>query len=505
MIWDGWDTTCYHGDLSIENGVIVKSTRPAAHAVSWKGCCAIPGFTDSHVHLVNYAMAQTYLNLEGKTLEQIQKRVEDAVKSAPFGTWIRGRGWEASAREQGGFPDRMEIDALTPGNPVVLSSKDGHTLWLNSRALQELGIPNDISDPTGGRYDRRRDGMLTGVVRENAVDYIRTLIPVIPDDEKRRLIRLAVPWLHSQGIVAVHTFEGLREIDLLSQISDEDDLPLHVTASFNQEDLDEAIDRGMETGHLYGQIQIGGLKLFADGALGSRTASVTHPYTGEPWNYGIEVLSLEEMRNAAVKAARHNLSTAVHAIGDRAVGNAINALLPARKMQPKMQGFRLEHVQLIQPGDLQKMADHRICASVQPCHMIADIGMVERFWTEQTGFLYPYASMIRSGVMIVFGTDAPIEKENPLWNIDAAVMRRRRGLVSSEQSWHADECVDIVNAFRAATSNPAYLENSGRRCGKLQPGYPADIVILDRNPFDSGTRPGDLQIMGVYIAGHQVA
>ncbi len=504
MIWDGITDQFSPGVIQIENGSLGESCSYAPSRIPMKGCWAIPGFTDSHVHLVNYAIAQSCLFLDKLSLEEIRMVLQGAVAKLPRGLWIRGRGWELAYRKQSGFPDRAEIDAITPDNPVVLSSKDGHSLWVNTCALKEIGIIDEIADPAGGRFDRRPDGVLSGVILENAVDIVRAMVPAIPDTEKRRMLKDALPGLYSQGIVAAHSFEGLAEMDLLAGMSAAGELLIKLTASFNHEDLDEAIRRGLTSGCRIEGVQIGGLKLYADGALGSRSASVSRHYNGEPLNFGMEVMSMEQMRNLSAHAANHGLATAIHAIGDRAVHHSLDALICARAIRPDLNGFRLEHIQLIQKEDLLRLASSGIVASVQPCHLIGDIPMVERFWKEQTGMLYPYASMSNSGTLIVFGTDAPIENENPLWNIDAAVMRKGRQSTDEEDAWHADERMDVVEAFRAATSSPARLERPCLRRGLLRTGHPADIVLLDRNPFEAGTRPGMANIVAVFIDGIQV-
>ncbi|HPQ41970.1 MAG TPA: amidohydrolase, partial [bacterium] len=430
-------------------------------------------------------------------------RIRFAVSEIPAGQWIRGRGWEAAHRVEGGFPDRAEIDHLTPNHPVALSSKDGHSIWLNSRALAELSIDQSIPDPPGGRYDRRTDGSLTGIALENAADAIIHQLPPLPDSEKRRLVSNALPRLHSQGIIAVHSFEGLDEFNLFLEMEARNELPLRVTASFNREDFERALAGKMKPGAAGRRIRLGGLKLYADGALGSRSAAMFAPYTGEPENYGIVVTESTELIRDAVRAAEHGFPTAIHAIGDKAVRHALDALEAARAVAPDLPGMRIEHVQMVQPRDLLRFQAVGIAASIQPCHMLSDIDMAERYWSEQTGMRYPYGSLAASGAICVMGSDAPIDDEHPMRNIRGAVTRRRLSGPWAERAWIPEECMEIIDALRGYTSFPAMLEGSHR--GVLVPGYPADVVVLSGNPLV--TKPEHLHgvdVETVYLDGERI-
>jgi predicted amidohydrolase YtcJ len=501
MIWNGREDHFQQGSITMYDGfldtVAVTSDRRATPETKW----AVPGFTDSHIHLVNYGLAQSLPILDGLVLEDIQKTLQSHIRTVRQHQWIRGRGWEAACRRQGGFPDRLELDGLGMDNPIALSSKDGHAIWLNSRALHELGMDASIADPAGGRYYRRADGSLTGVAVETAADIVRQKIPAVPESEKRESLRKAVAGLLSRGIVAVHSFEGISELDLLISMSASGELPLKVMTYINLEDFDRILSRGCRTGDQWHGVHMGGLKLYADGTLGSRTAAVNRPYSGEPENTGIDVMDPEQLAEESMRAASHGYPTAIHAIGDRAVSHALQALIAVRKAFPGVKGLRIEHAQLIDREDLEMFSKFDICASVQPCHMISDIDMAERYWSNQTGMFYPYRSLADSGARIVFGSDAPIDDETPLHYLDAAITRRRDRGIWSRRAWHPGECMRAVDALKAVTTVPAALENNGKRRGFLLPGYPADIVVLNRNPFDTSERARDNGIEAVYADG----
>ncbi|MGB3976827.1 MAG: amidohydrolase [bacterium] len=499
MIWDEYRNCFQCGSLTFKDAVLENIVFGPDKCPADKKKWIVPGFTDCHIHLIGYGSAQSLLKLDRLPLEDIQKKVKIRVKEAPRFQWVHGRGWEAACRRQGGFPDRLEIDEFSQDNPVALTSKDGHSLWLNSRALFELSIDDSVSDPQGGSFDRRPDGSLTGVLRETAVDIVRQKIPARPDSEKRNFLRKALGGLHAKGIIAVHSFEGVSELDLLIDMSLSGELPLKTMVFINLEDFDQVISRGYKFGDRWSTVHLGGLKLYADGALGSRTAAISKPYTDEPENRGIEVMGVEQLTEMSMWAASHGFPTSIHAIGDRAVKHALQALMTVRKSHPNVKGLRIEHAQLVAQEDIEKFAKYDICASVQPCHLISDIDMVERFWSDQEGLFYPYRSLVESGAGVVFGSDAPIDDENPLHYLEAAVTRRRTEGQWSRQAWHPEECMSVTDALKAMTSAPATLENIAAKRGLLKPGYPADLVVLDNDPIN--TRGRDIKVEAVYADG----
>lgn len=503
FVWTGSENRFVKRNLCVSKGIIVASPDKHAQDINVGNRWLVPGFTDCHVHLVNFAVALSRLRLDGLRLTAIQQQIESAAERTPAGGWIRGRGWEAACRVEGGFPDRNEVDHLTPDNPMALSSKDGHTIWLNTRALRELGIHSDVPDPPGGRYDRRSDGSLTGIIRETAADAVKAMLPPVSNAEKYRLLKNAFPRLHRQGIIAVHSFETLSEYNLLLEMDTRGELPLRVTASFNLEDLDRALTLGLKPGQGTAHVRLGGLKLYADGALGSRSAAMFEPYTGEPGNLGMEVMTPGALRDSAVRAARNGLPTAIHAIGDRAVHHALDALEAARIEAPGISGMRVEHIQMVQPDDLARFQRLNIAASIQPCHMLSDIEMAEKYWAEQTGMRYPYHSLAESGALCVLGSDAPIDDENPLRNIRGAVTRRRLSGRWSDRSWLPGERMRVYDALKGYTSHPGRLEGVPR--GRLDPGYPADIVVLTGNPLKAD--PGTIHEIGieaVFLSGNRL-
>lgn len=490
-------------DLFIDSGVFSNTCSDSAHIVNKEGYWAVPAFTDCHLHLLAYAISKSRLKLDGMSLDSILLKVTDAVSSRQNGMWIHGRGWEASCRKDGAFPHKQELDAVAPLNPVALFSKDGHSLWMNSLAMNQLGVTSDVVDPPGGRFERDEKGDLTGLMRESAVDQIRTRLPAVSDGEKAIRLKTAIKDLHQQGIVAVHSFGGLDEFQFLVRMSQETPLPLHVTCHLDYQDVDRAVSLGLTRGQGIHGVRLAGLKLYADGALGSRTAAVTCPYDNEPDNYGMDVMTRKELAEYATLAARKGWSVAIHAIGDRAVYHSLDALIQARKISPNLP-LRIEHVQLVRPRDLNLFAKYNIAASIQPCHMISDISMVDRFWSKQTSMLYPYGSLERSGAMLVSGSDAPIDDENILRNLRYAVLRKGVNLPDSAPGWRPEESLSSLSAVSSVTDRPARLEPDGFR-GAIRLEMPGDLVLFRSNPFSDAFRSIHRQeIVEVYFAGERI-
>ncbi len=468
-----------------------------------EGFWAAPAFTDCHFHLLAYSQSEDQLHLEGLNRNGILEQISTMSSEYPVDSWIIGRGWEMDCWEGASSPTADDLDPISGLHPIALSSKDGHTLWLNSIALLRLGFDSGTCDPSGGKFERKcPDGPLTGILRENAAEMAMSRLPKRGDlDAKRGLIR-CIQKLHSLGITAIHNFEDLRTMDLLMQLHQERQLDFRVLSYCSRDELDDVIREGFQTGSGNHILQFGGLKLYADGALGSKTAAVTQPYDNDPENFGLEVLSRKELTELAVHASRHHISCAIHAIGDRAVSNAVAALSQAALVSPLFPGHRIEHIQLLDPSDKARFSQYNITASLQPFHLLSDFNMVESNWQHQRVFRYPCRSLIEAGIRVVFGSDAPIDNVNPFEIMKAAVTRMRRDGFSGSNDWALSEKISVPAARNAYTCNPASLEKQLPVRGRLEEGMIADLIIVAENPDElgSGTMKAPL-IIGTLMDG----
>ncbi|MBN1552712.1 amidohydrolase [bacterium] len=458
-------------------------------AIDLQGSWIAPGFVDSHLHLLSYCQSLGFLKLEGLDREHIAEAVKSQTSRQPEKTWIKGRGWEMNKWKDGRVPDKLILDAVSPHHPVALSSKDGHSLWVNSNALDILNIQNNIPDISGGVIFRRGETHeLAGVFQENAADEVLRRIPQESKDAKTAKLMQGIRNLHELGITAVHTFDTYERLMLYSELIKAKSLRLRVLGYFDVNDLETAIINELKTGQEQGYFTLGGLKLYADGALGSRTAAVTGNYTDEPQNYGTLIYSEEDLTGHCVQAADHQIATAIHAIGDRAVQMSLNALSTVRCKHFDIRGLRIEHAQLIRPEDIRRFREYQIALCIQPNHLLADIEMVERYWTNQISNFYPYQSLHQSGCLLMFGSDAPIEPPDPLYNIQAAVTRQRLDGYPNDRGWIPQERLDLQSAINATVWHPVLFERKQNRRGTIEKGKLADLVVLSGSPFDCNFR-----------------
>jgi hypothetical protein len=451
------------------------------------GAAVVPAFTDAHVHLASFALARGELSLEGcDSREEVLERVAREAGARSPGQWIRGRGWEVNRWADGGFPRRGELDRAAPCNPVALASKDGHTLWLNGAAMELLGIDRSTPDPPGGRYDRDPEtGEPTGIVRELALEEVLPRIPRPGWRELAQCIADVLPVLHSLGITAVHNFEGPEELRALQWLEERGALRLRVLHYLRAAEIPAAAACGLRSGLGGPRLRLGGIKLFADGALGSRSAAMLEPYLGEPENLGI-LTPEEELRPQVESAIRAGLSVAVHAIGARACRSVLDILEGCAELTARSRPalpHRLEHAQLLAPEDLPRLAELGVVASMQPVHAVADREMALRYWGAERVRRGGYAlrRLQQAGTRLIFGSDAPIETIDPLAGLQAAVTMRGREGSWPVEGWLPRERLCALEALTAYTRAPATVAGLERVTGRLRRGLSADLVVLSRD------------------------
>ncbi len=304
-------------------------------------------------------------------------------------------------------------------------------------------------------------------------------------------IQSAQPILWKMGLTGVHDFDQRRCFSALQVIHAEKKLKLRITKSIPLANLPDAIDLGLRSGFGDDMLRVGALKLFADGALGPRTAAMLQPYEDDPQNRGILTLDAEELFEYGRQAASNGISLAVHAIGDRANHEVLNAYAQLRKYEDLISSrskhqlrHRIEHVQVIHPDDIERISNLNIIASMQPIHATSDMLMADRFWGKRSKFAYAWRELLTHGSSLVFGSDAPVESPDPFLGLHAAVTRRRTDGAPSEQGWYPEQRLSIAEAILAFTAGPAYAACMEDCLGKLAPGFLADLVILNKDPYN---------------------
>jgi predicted amidohydrolase YtcJ len=477
----------------------------------------LPGFTESHIHLPEAALRALEVEAAGAiSPEQVAALAAERVGATPAGAWIRGGGWDASLWAAGSQAHRAILDAVTGDIPVALDSKDLHSIWLNTAALRRAGITAETPDVPGGVIERGADGSPTGVLRENAIGLLDDAIPEPGLPEITTAMEQFFPGLWAAGIVAVHNANDSddgRSLRAYQLLRGSGRLGVRAVQHIPSRNLRHALAMGLRSGLGDPWLRIGGVKFFADGALGSRTANMLRPYLNEPDNWGVSTMDPEEMLEQALAASRGGLSLTIHAIGDRANRDVLNVLEEVRRqeanrapassldsrLQPVMDvtekptmgstpttalRHRIEHVQCIDPADLPRLAALDIIASVQPIHATSDMLMADRHWgPDRTPNSYAYRSLLDSGAVLVFGSDAPVDIYPPLAGIHAAVTRRRCDGSPGPQGWQGQERVTVAEAIDAYTRWPAYAAGEEDYRGTITPGKVADLVLLEEDIF----------------------
>jgi predicted amidohydrolase YtcJ len=390
-----------------------------------------------------------------------------------------------------------------------LSDKSLHTVWVNSLALKLAGVDRNTPDPAGGIIQRTQSGEPSGILYEAAVSLVQAAIPQPGLPERLTFLRDAQQQLIAYGVTGVTDFDPFSSYESLAQLQKEGELKLRVSKGIPFEKLDWAIEHDIHSGDSEGRIRWGAVKLFADGALGPQTAAMLRPYEGSENNYGKLQLTADELFETGIKASRHGLSLAVHAIGDRATHEVLNGFGMLREYERRnhlpLLDHRIEHLQLLHRDNIKKAAELGITASMQPQHATSDMHMADRYWGERAAYGYLFKTLITSGARVLFGSDAPVEIPNPFWGIHAAVTRRRQDGSPTVEGWYPHERISLVEALAAYSSSAAELDHAPERSGKLVPGALADLLILPIDPSEIDPqglftiRPDRVMINGDWI------
>jgi len=438
--------------------------------IDLKGRLVLPGFTDCHTHFTEYAINKyNKYRMEiddNNSFHEVLERVRKKSSEIPSGEWITGWGWNKNKWPSGENPHKDYLDKCTERNPVALDSKDGHSLWCNTLALKIAGIEH-----------------ITGILYENEIGSVKKAIKKPSEEQYRESVKEAIKEAHRAGLTGIHICEGSFEFNVYQELYRDGLLPFRVTWHFPMDLLDNMIALRIASGFGSDYLKIGCVKIFTDGSLGSRTASMFEPYEGMS-HCGTQIMTEEELVNIINKANTNGISCAVHAIGDRANHILLNAFEQSIK-QIHCTGHhirnRIEHAQLLKPEDICRFAENNIIASVQPVHIINDIPLAEKYWGNRSRYAYPFSSLLKKNTRLIFGSDVPVEKFNPFSNIYAATDRKylnRR----EEKSWYREECINVKDAVDAYTSAPAMASGDEKK-GSLSPGNVADLIVLDRDIF----------------------
>ena len=471
-----------------------ESALASPDRVDLGGRCALPAFADAHVHFPTWALARGELRLEAtRSLDEALAVVGAAVGAVEPGRWLRGRGWRSGDWTPSVEPTREALDGVTGDVPAALLAHDSHSLWLNSAAL---ALSDGDLEAAGGVVERDADGEPTGVLREEAAWQFRDRHVRISDDEYVQSMREGLRVAASRGVASVHDKDGwLGAQRFWQRLRADEALTLRVWQSLPADRLDELDRLGLRSRIGDDLFRLGYLKVFMDGTLGSQTARLLD-------GSGVEITSREELAEIVRRAARAGWPVGVHAIGDRANRDALDAFAETRAhWAPLGLRQRIEHAQLLAPEDVGRFAELGVAASVQFSHGPSDRELADRFWAGKTDRAYAFRSLWESGAVVANGSDAPIEELDPLAGIRAGVLRT----LDERPAWHGEQALTVEQALVATCVTPAWLAGDERRRGRLVPGYLADVVVLNRDPLAvPAAELPDLEVVATMVGGRWV-
>lgn len=485
----------------------LRARAPAAPVLDLRGATLTPGLTDAHVHLTEWAFARSEADLtDAATPELAARHVADHARTTAS-AWIRGRGWNPHLWE-GRAPHRDVLDAVVADRPVVLQSHDMHALWVNSAALQAAGIDGSTADPEGGRIVRDDNGEPTGLLLEWAGPLVMRKVPAPTVAEAVAAVRDAQRELHALGITGVHSLPGVHLADpdplpVLLCLHERGALKLRVLQHIRLDRLEHALQLGLRSGFGDAWLRVGAVKMFLDGALGSRTAWMRAPYENGS-GCGMRTLDPAEFQAHVRHAAAGGLAAAVHAIGDAAVSLALDVLAAPETRVPALP-HRIEHVQCCPPERFADAAAAGIVCSMQPAHLITDWRIADREWGRaRSRGTFALASLLGHGTVLAFGSDVPVEPVDPRRGLYAAVARQ--DLTGEPRAgWVAEQRIDAAAALRGYTIGPARAAGLTAPHGSLAPGAPADWVAWARDPLTCEPRALlELRCVATMVGGELV-
>ncbi len=493
---------------SVREAMLLRG--PSTRMIDAAGRTIIPGMNDAHAHLFGLGEFLRSIDLtDTRSYNEIVNRVATRVNGAAAGKWIVGRGWDQNKWGNTAFPTHEALSRVSPNNPVVLERIDGHALLVNAAAMKLAGVTTATKDPAGGRIERAANGEPTGVFVDNAMDLINRVVPPMSHDDMKSATLAAIAESNKYGLTGLHDPGEPKDVlDVFEELARTNNFSLRVYAMISDDSaaIEHYFQRGPQSDLYDSHLWIRSIKLYADGALGSRGAALLDPYTDDPKNVGLLKSTQAHLTDVSTRALQHGFQVGTHAIGDRGNRVALDSYEAALKAVPTADHrFRVEHVQVLDHADVPRFAQLGVIPSMQAVHQTSDMYWApNRLGYARSFGAYAWRSLLNTGVIIPNGSDFPVERVNPLYSFHAAVSRQD-DFNWPPGGWFPEQMMTREEALKSMTIWPAFAAFQEKELGSLSPGKFADFVILDR---DIMTVPASdilgTSVLATYIGGRAV-
>jgi len=487
-----------------DNAGIERFTSYGTEILDARGHALVPGLIDSHIHLIWFGFALHRLDFrEVDSIENLKKAVASKAGELKAGEWILGAGWDQERFKEERYPNRWDLDEAAPRHPVLLHRVCSHIGVANSSALDLLGISEETPDPPGGTIDRNKDtGQPTGILRETAMEEAVEKVPPPSPEDYSKATTGALRFAASHGLTTLHFVSVTpEELRVCQELHRRGQLSVRLRLYLWVDWADSMVELGVQRGLGDDWLRIQGVKLYVDGSLGARTALMREPYSDEPDNLGMARLEKEELERIVKKTDRAGLQLAIHGIGDRGVEWALDALEKVTGKGGNPLRHRVEHASVLAPDLIERMAQNGILATVQPRFIISDFWTVDRVGEERARWVYPFKTMLASGVRTSFSSDCPVDPLDPIYQMYSAIGRGgKEGIEAYKLT--KKEAVSAKEALRLYTVAGAYAAHDEHHLGSIEVGKLADMVLLSGNPLETSLDDFlDTEVLATIVGG----
>ena len=503
--------------VAIKNGKFIETSNVSlaekysnSIVIDGNGKTLLPGLIDAHGHVMGLGFQQLNVDLMGiSSLEATLDTLKSYAEANPDLEWIQGRGWNQTLWEENEFPTAADIDKVISDRPVWLSRVDGHAGWGNTMALQMAGVSKDTPDPQGGKIIRDGSGKATGVFIDAAQGFVESEIPAPTEKEQKLALEKAYDQMAKMGITSVHDAGvGVKAWELYKEFADQGKAKTRIYGMISGSGgtFDELSKNGPIKSYANDMLALRSVKLYSDGALGSRGAAMLQPYSDDPGNVGLLFMEQEEMDAAVSKVVGKGFQANIHAIGDAGNRQVLDALEKAQNEHGD-QGLRnrVEHAQIVSLTDIPRFKELDIIASMQPTHATSDKNMAEdRVGPQRIKGGYAWKTFLEQGTVVAAGSDFPVEHSNPFFGLYSAVTRMDHS-GNPEGGWYPNESLTRQEALRAFTIDAAYAAHQEDVLGSVEAGKWADFILLDENYFEiPASEIWKIKVHETWVAGKKV-